>query len=297
MSVASLPMYDLPELRAAHAALWAGIARHLRQAGGPRVPAALCQDRPVDEVWRDPDAAAQPVLRRRSHGRLRRQAARRSPRLATGRPAVRAALCEPGRGRRGRGRSGSSRQLRGRVAAINDPESHSGTNALRALIAPLSRDGRFFAAVEVSGAHVASLAMVASGAADVAAIDCVTHALLARHRPAALAGTRVLCRTAAAPAPPYVTRADAGDDLVLPPATALRAALADPALGSAREQLLLDGIELLPPAAYRRIPAFARLARPPRLSGAALIAPADPCGASRWHDPFDGAASLCPASL
>jgi ABC-type phosphate/phosphonate transport system substrate-binding protein len=150
--------------------------------------------------------------------------------------------------------------LRGRVAAINHPQSHSGMNALRALVAPLSSDGRFFSEVRVSGAHVASIAMVASGAVDLAAIDGVTHALLVRHRPAALAGTRVLCRTASAPAPPYITRADAGEDLVRRLRAALRAALADPELRTVRAQLLLDRIEVLPPRAYRRITAFARLA-------------------------------------
>ena len=41
---------------------------------------------------------------------------------------------------------------------------------------------------------------------------------------------------------------------------ALRSAFEDPALARAREDLLLDGIELLPPAAYARIAAFARFA-------------------------------------
>jgi ABC-type phosphate/phosphonate transport system substrate-binding protein len=133
-------------------------------------------------------------------------------------------------------------------------------NALRALIAPLSKGGRFFARVAVSGAHSASLAMVARGAADVAAIDCVVHALFARHRPAALHGTRPLCRTASAPAPPFVTSAGAGDEAV----ARLRAALArtfdDPSLAAARDDLLLGGIEILPRAAYDRIKAFERLA-------------------------------------
>ncbi len=102
--------------------------------------------------------------------------------------------------------------------------------------------------------------MVADGAADVAAIDCVTHALLARHRPRALAGTRMLCRTAAAPAPPFVTRAGAAPELVARLRAALQAAIEDPALAGARADLLLDGIEVLPPRAYRRIRAFARYA-------------------------------------
>ncbi len=259
MSVASLPMYDLPELRPAHAALWAGIARHLQRAGIADVPAALCQDQLTGEVWSDPDLLLSQCcgadLMGAFAGALRVVATPRyrAPGCAGGDYASLVVVAE-GSDIRG------LEDLRGRIAAINDPESHSGMNALRALIAPLSRGGRFFAAVKVSGAHAASLALVASGAADVAAIDCVTHALLARHRPAALAGTRVLCRTAAAPAPPYVTRADAGDDLVAGLRAALRAALADPRLSRAREQLRLDGIAILPPAAYRRIPALARLA-------------------------------------
>ena len=50
--------------------------------------------------------------------------------------------------------------LKGGTCVVNGFNSHSGTNALRALVAPLSRDGRFFATVKVSGAHVDSLAML-----------------------------------------------------------------------------------------------------------------------------------------
>jgi ABC-type phosphate/phosphonate transport system substrate-binding protein len=259
MSVASLPMYDLPELQEAQAALWAGIARRLRRAGVSDVPAALRQERPAGEVWADPALLLSQCcgadLTGAFAGALRVVATPcyRAPGCTGPRYASLVVVAE---GSDVRGLEG----LRGRVAAINQPQSHSGMNALRALIAPLSRDGRFFSVVEVSGAHTESLAMVASGKADVAAIDCVTHALLARHRPAALAGTRVLCRSAAAPAPPYVTRAAAGDDLVRRLRSALGAALADPGLRAARDQLLLDRFEVLAPSAYRRIPAFARLA-------------------------------------
>ena len=259
MNVARLPMYDLPELRAAHEVLWARIARHLRQVGVAEVPAALCQDRPAGEVWRDPTLVLSQCcgadLTGAFGGTLRVVATPRyrAPGCAGGDYASLVVVAEGSDIR-------ELEDLRGRVAAINHPESHSGMNALRALIAPLSRDGRFLSAVKVSGAHAASLALVASAAADVAAIDGVTHALLARHRPQALAGTRVLCRTAAAPARPYVTRANASDDLVRHLRTALRAALAEPELEAARAELLLDGIEVLPAKAYLRILAFARLA-------------------------------------
>jgi ABC-type phosphate/phosphonate transport system substrate-binding protein len=120
-------------------------------------------------------------------------------------------------------------------------------------VAPYHRRGRFFGSVKESGSHVASLAMVADGAADVAAIDCVTHALLVRHRPEALDGTRVLGRTGSAPALPYVTAGAADEEMVRRLRTALFAALADAALDAARDALLLRDAEVLSPHAYARI--------------------------------------------
>jgi ABC-type phosphate/phosphonate transport system substrate-binding protein len=133
-------------------------------------------------------------------------------------------------------------------------------NALRALIAPLSREGRFFSEVKVSGAHSESLAMISRAEADVAAIDCVTYALLRRYRPSALAGTRPLCRTASAPVGPYVTRVDRDMDFVTQLRAALVDAFDDPHLASARDDLLLGGVEMLPASAYNRLTRFERFA-------------------------------------
>jgi ABC-type phosphate/phosphonate transport system substrate-binding protein len=79
------------------------------------------------------------------------------------------------------------------------------------------------------------------GEADVAAIDCVSHALYARYAPETIAGTRILAETASAPGLPYVTRAGPGADLVRRLKAGLRRAAADPALAEARERLLLAG--------------------------------------------------------
>ena len=148
--------------------------------------------------------------------------------------------------------------VRGTKCAVNGPESHSGMNALRVLIAPLSRDGRFFSEVRETGAHAASIAMVASGEADVAAIDCVTYGLIARHRPAALKGTRVLCYTATAPGIPYVTRVDTDEETVARLEDALVETFADPTLADARDDLFLDGIEMLPHSDYYALIDFER---------------------------------------
>ena len=66
--------------------------------------------------------------------------------------------------------------LRGRRVAFNGTDSQSGYNRLRALVAPLARDGHFFGSRLETGAHAESLKSVQDGKADVAAIDCVSLA-------------------------------------------------------------------------------------------------------------------------
>ncbi|MEO8544088.1 MAG: PhnD/SsuA/transferrin family substrate-binding protein [Betaproteobacteria bacterium] len=106
----------------------------------------------------------------------------------------------------------SLEQLRGSVAAINQAHSHSGMNALRHTLAPLARDGRFLSRIEVSGSHLASLAMVQSGKAQVAAIDCATLGLAMRYAPQLLAGVRTLQYTAGAPGLPLIGSRALSDD-------------------------------------------------------------------------------------
>jgi len=151
---------------------------------------------------------------------------------------------------------GAVAEAHGGVCAINRFESHSGMNALRALVAPLHEGGRFFSRVTPCGSHAGSAAAVARGAADICAIDCVTHGLLARHRSAALAGTRILCQSSTAPAIPFVTRVDRGEEFAARLQTVLLEVLVDPATETARRDLLIaDGHAL--PLAYARIKEFA----------------------------------------
>ncbi|WP_229477206.1 phosphate/phosphite/phosphonate ABC transporter substrate-binding protein [Massilia rubra] len=117
---------------------------------------------------------------------------------------------------------------RGRRAAANDIYSNSGMNALRHAVAPFARDGRFFSGVTWSGSHRASLALVQSGAADLAAIDCVTLGYLRREQPSSLDGISILRYSAPSPGLPFVTGAAVPDalrqrlrDALLAPAAAL----------------------------------------------------------------------------
>ena len=108
-------------------------------------------------------------------------------------------------------REAQSRQtladFRGRRVACNSPDSQSGYNVLLKMVAPLSRDGRFFSTVVFSGSHRQSLRELQQRTADIAAIDCVTWALLQRHQPDALAGLAVIAHSPLAPGLPLITSA------------------------------------------------------------------------------------------
>lgn len=133
--------------------------------------------------------------------------------------------------------------MHGEVAVINGPESQSGANSLFGLVAPKCSDGKFFSRIVASGSHDASLAMIQRNEANVAAIDCITYALLRRFRPAALTGTRCLGYTYAAPAPPYITRKEQRSDFVRQFNVALSTAFADPTFRTIGQDVYLSGLE------------------------------------------------------
>ena len=139
--------------------------------------------------------------------------------------------------------------FRGSVAAVNTPDSMSGMLALKLVFAPLAEKGHFFWRAVETGGHLASLAAVQAGEADLCAIDCVCVEMARRYRPAALEGLVEIARSPAVPGLPWISRA--GDVKAL--RAALRQVFADPALAGVREALLLTGFSVLPQGAYDRI--------------------------------------------
>jgi ABC-type phosphate/phosphonate transport system substrate-binding protein len=237
-------MYDLPELAAATAGWWAGLRRHFRAQGIEGLPETLTPG--VDPItqW----DGTSPVFSQTCGYPLTHALSDKVRLLAT--PRYVAPGCagptyvswvvvrrdDPAR---------SFADLRGRRPAFNGRDSQSGYNVLRALAAPLATDGRFFGAGVESGAHRKSMALVAAGQADLATIDCVTFALIARVARHEVAGLRVLCATAAAPALPYVTAASTDDTTVRRLQAGFLAACVDPALADVRRALLIEGCESL----------------------------------------------------
>ena len=139
--------------------------------------------------------------------------------------------------------------LRGRVVAVNNPDSMSGMLALKLVFAPLAREGRFFGAVVETGGHVNSMRVVRDGKADVCAIDAVCVGLARLHRPELLDGLVEVARSPMVPGLPYVTVAGDVEGL----RAALARCLADPGLQETRDHLLLSGQSLLSTQDYDRI--------------------------------------------
>lgn len=100
----------------------------------------------------------------------------------------------------------------GSRGVINGEDSNSGMNLLRHRLAPLHRDGRFFARVDITGSHRESLRWLREDLADLAAIDSVTYAYLARYAAEEVAGLRVVARSAVSPTLPYITAAEVSDE-------------------------------------------------------------------------------------
>ena len=250
--IASLPMYDFPEVRHATDALWRRMVRHLRSEGVRNVPEQLIHDRDLNDLWSDENlfisqCCGYDIVH---HHKDRLQVLGTpwfdAPGCCNGHYSSIVIVPED-----------STFQdvidMRGTVVVINGPDSHSGMNALFALVGPYSVGGKFFSEVRVSGCHADSLATLKRGDADVAAIDCLTYELLRRYRPSAIDGTRPLGWTYNAPSPPYVTRANVDLETSARMKTALLATFDDPSLSDARNTLLLADVEITSTDTYQYI--------------------------------------------
>lgn len=247
--LASLGMYDQPWLQAANDRLWHWLARHLRDRGIDAVPDTLCRARPLPELWRDPG-----LLLGQTCGLPFRTSLRDRVRyVAT--PAYALPATPPGHHRsvvivRQDAVARSLEDLRGGVLALNDEESNSGMNLLRAALAPVAGGRSFFGRVMLTGAHLVSLAAVAAGEADTAAIDAVSFMLVQRHCPERAAAVRVLATTPSTPGLPLVTSLATPDAEIVVLRQALDDLAREPTLAEARAALQLEGFVQIPPAAY-----------------------------------------------
>lgn len=139
--------------------------------------------------------------------------------------------------------------FRGRIAAYNSTDSQSGHNSLRALIAPLAQEGKFFRAAIASGAHYQSIKLIQNRQADIAAVDCVSLELLKRAQPQALAGLKIIGRTASVPGLPLITSRQTPPEQLEILRAGARAMLGE----AVSDSLLIGDFSLVPRSAYQKI--------------------------------------------
>jgi len=244
----ALPMYL--SNRQALQSVWALLARRLEHAGVRSLPNAL--DWPQDYLahWRDPR-----LLLSQTCGYPLTHALAGAVQLiglfTYTVPGSEGIFCRSQLVARQEHAGHALADFRGLRTAFNSNDSQSGYNALRAAVAPLALEGRFFAGVVETGSHAASLQAVQQGCADLAAIDCVTFAGLGRDMPQTVEGVCVVGQTQPYPGLPLVTGRDTSASELLAVQTALAALVRDAAAAPALHALGIKGFETLPLARYQ----------------------------------------------
>lgn len=236
MIVASLPMYDWPELQEHTDAFWQGFARHAGLSGS--------LDRTTDDVdlWRNSkldfsQTCGYPFIHE-FKGLLNYVATPHYLCAGCNDAAYSSFLFAR--------EANALESFYGKVAAINAMDSMSGMLALKLVFAPWVQSGEFFERKILTGAHLNSLKAVREGKADVCAIDAVCVALAEKYRPQDLEGLVMIAQSPMVPNLPFVTRSRNPDHL----RTALEKTFADPELKSAREALLIYGFSNLGTEGY-----------------------------------------------
>jgi ABC-type phosphate/phosphonate transport system substrate-binding protein len=242
--IATLPMYNWPEVRASTVRLWERIRDRLRASGIP-APDGLSPHHDFPATWLRPDLVLSQTCgfpyRTMLHGKVR----------LVGTPDFGVEGSAPGYYHSvmitRADRPGDFADFLGTTLAINGTDSQSGWAAPQN---EATAHGRPFDRLVVTGAHLESARAVAAGRADIAGIDAVTWRFLGRFRPEVAAGLRVVARTEDTPGLPLITALayDAG---------AVASAVAEAIAALApddRAALGLRGLATIPAGAYLEVP-------------------------------------------
>lgn len=242
--IASLPMYDRPELRAETDRYWALIRDELA-ARGIDAPEALRRgDAVLMPQWQDPALILSQTCgfpyRAKLHGQVD----------LVGTPDFGNAGCAPGFYRsvlivRADDPRATLAAFDGARIAYNDPLSQSGWAA--PINHATTQGIRLLPGVE-TGSHRASVLAVADGRADLAAIDALTWRLISDFEDTS--GIKVVGATDPTPALPYITAKGRDAPTIF---DAVAAAI-DRLPQADRDRLHLRGIVRIPAADYLAVP-------------------------------------------
>jgi ABC-type phosphate/phosphonate transport system substrate-binding protein len=249
--IAVLPMYEFPWTAAANDALWAAISARLDGAG-VEAPRRLTRGPDLASHWRDPrlifgQTCGYPYVT----GLKSLVTLIAAPEYAF--PGCEGATHRSFIIRRARDPRHELREFRGSTAGLNAHDSNTGMNLFRAAIARIAGGAPFFGSIAVTGSHEASMTAVAEGQADLAAIDCVSFALIERSRPELAERVAIVAESAFSPSLPFIAAARLDALAIGAIQQALFTALADPNLAEARAALGLAGARAAAPNDYDQV--------------------------------------------
>ncbi|MEO0492905.1 MAG: PhnD/SsuA/transferrin family substrate-binding protein [Actinomycetota bacterium] len=236
MTIATLPMYDWPELHGTVDRLWATIAAALADHGF-EPPDGLERGRSLDEGWLDPalllgQTCGLPLV------------LRLGPEVAVvgafdhGLPDTRPGDYHSVVIVAADDHAESIADLANATVAVNGADSQSGHGVWRHELVIAGIDRSHLGPTIDTGSHRSSIHAVADGQARCAAIDAVSWELARRHDPAAT-HCRVAWRTDPTPALPLIT-ARANRPLLDPMRAALAGAI-DALPAAVADALMIDG--------------------------------------------------------
>lgn len=242
--IASLMMYARPELVPAHDRFWA-LLRHELALIGIESPAALSQAAEIFSVWNDPELVLSQTCGMPYRIWLHDKVA------LVGTPDYGLEGCAPGYYRspivvRADDPRQSLADFRDATFGYNQTHSQSGHGAPYAHVIA---QGFWFEKRLETGGHLASANAVASGSADIAALDAVTWRLIQRYEPFASA-LRVLEWTQPTPGLPYITAKGRDTDAMFDAINRAIKALD----ASGRDALGLKSLVRIPKADYLAVP-------------------------------------------
>jgi ABC-type phosphate/phosphonate transport system substrate-binding protein len=250
-------MYPFPELREQWAALWAAARdAHPDRAG---LPDALLWSDDIHALWSSPDlvlsqSCGWPIVSELD-GRVRVVGVF-DPEVEGGNEGTYRTLLVARH-------DAPAAEFSGATAAVNGPDSLSGWVSLIAGVE--GSGGGWRGPVRWTGAHVASLAALRAGVADIASIDPVSFALLAGLDPRHVEGLHVVGHGPRVPCLPLIVPSETDDEELASWRDAWSQACSDPALAATRAQLRIKGFVPLDSTAYDPVRALAAglVAAPP----------------------------------
>lgn len=240
--IASLAMYDWPQVAAEHDRLWSLIRAALADEGID-APEGLTRNGSLWNIWESPDLLLGQTCgmpyRTRLHGNVTLVGT-----LDYGLPDAPPGYYyselitradEPG----------EVMDFIDRTLAFNGQDSQSGWAAPQNHVAPL-----VFKHTRHTGAHRDSALAVAEGRADIAAIDAVTWRLIRAHMPKLAAQLRVIAHTTPTPGLPLITAAHRDPAPIARAVTTAVTSLFDPD----RASLGVSGLATIAASAYISVP-------------------------------------------